>query len=252
MGQGRCSWSLLPEAAGQVHVVGIQICLFQHLSVQCLLADEHEADAKRRAKEKPLQQRLEAERSKLLGISAGQTESELAAETVQLSVMNAGHTLLAHVVPALPSLRLLESSIAREESLSLFEGESREVQFTLVNGGTTAIDSIDVRFEPLTTNGKRVVDDMHGETLQRDVVNAALSYRFENGSDMRIASRQVCTLLIKAIGLSGWVGGDIVIRYGCSDNSGVVSRAEMVAAHYGRATAGPSTSYLGRPCYQVL
>ncbi|KAJ1931577.1 hypothetical protein FBU59_006661, partial [Linderina macrospora] len=227
-GSGQVLLEFTPEAAGEVHAVGIQASLFQHLSVQCLLADEREADAKRRAKEKPLRQRLLAERNKLLGITGTPGDAELAAEAVQLSAMNAGHTLLAHVAPALPSLQLLGSSVAREESLSLLEGESCEVRFTLVNGGSVPIDSVDVRFEPLTLNGKRVVDDAHAETQQGDVVNAALSYRFKNNtsdddkdgsSSICVGSRQVCTLLVKAVGLNGCVGGDVVVRYAGSKNA---------------------------------
>ncbi|KAJ2878725.1 hypothetical protein FB639_003294, partial [Coemansia asiatica] len=124
-----------PHVSGQLKILGLKLTLFQHLMVQCILAEEAEGDATRRLKELPIKQRLEAERNSLLGLDKPLPDSP----AVRLSTMNPGHLLHTEIVPPLPRLTVIESSLAFEESLSVYEGESRIISLTLVNSSETAV-----------------------------------------------------------------------------------------------------------------
>ncbi|KAI8322822.1 hypothetical protein GQ54DRAFT_310547 [Martensiomyces pterosporus] len=212
---GQVLLEMMPSVSGTLRILGIELCLFQHLSVKCLLAEEGEADAKQRLKEQPLRRRLETERRQLLGLDAAGAANE-SAMSVRLSAMNPGHSLITCVAPPLPNLHVVESSIGHEESLSLFEGESQIVSFTLVNSSSSAIaTNLEISFEPLTPAIKSA-DDSRADPKLCDLVNAALSY-LQPAVPVSIGPQESYRLQVKALGMLGVCGCDIVLRYGGAD-----------------------------------
>ncbi|KAI9505999.1 transport protein Trs120 or TRAPPC9 TRAPP II complex subunit-domain-containing protein [Coemansia spiralis] len=211
-GQGQVLLKIIPGIAGLLKVKGVSLSLFQHLSVQCLLAEEKEGDAKQRVRERPLKQRLEAERNSLLGLDKPLPDSP----SVRLSVMNAGHLLSTTVVSPLPKLSVIESSLAREESLSLYEGESRVVKLTLVNGSSVATaERFSITFEPLSDD-KKAGDDSVAGLRMCDLVDAAFSY-MRGSETTSIGPRRTYCLQVRVSGITGLNGGEVVIRYGNSN-----------------------------------
>ncbi|KAJ2719933.1 hypothetical protein GGI07_004921 [Coemansia sp. Benny D115] len=213
----------VPRISGQLKVLGIKLTLFQHLTVMCILAEEGESDAKKRLKERPMRQRLEAERSSLLGLDKPLPDSP----SVRLSAMNSGHSLLTQVVPALPKLSVIETSMAFEDSLSVYEGESRVVTLTLANSSEfAAADRLEVAFEPLPSlEGNKWAEETRGDPRLRDLTNAAFSYMktteggggdSSNMTSVLIKPQATYRLDIRVSGLSGLNGGEVVVRYGNS------------------------------------
>ncbi|KAJ1945877.1 hypothetical protein GGF37_001475 [Kickxella alabastrina] len=205
-----------PRAFGQLKILGIKLSLFQHLAIKCMLAEEDEHKATRRMKERPIWKRLEAERNSLLSLDKPLPDSP----AVRLSVMNSGHLLHTRVVPALPKLAVIESSLAFEDSLSLCEGESRVVTLTLVNGSDmAAVDRLGVAFEPLVSaDGNKWADETRADSQLGDLTNAAFSYlqvpSEDNGNSMCIGPKSIYRLKVRVSGISGLSGGEIVVRYG--------------------------------------
>ncbi|KAJ1662427.1 hypothetical protein IW140_005896 [Coemansia sp. RSA 1813] len=207
--QGQVLLKITPKVAGQLKVKGVRLSLFQHLSVQCILAQEKEGDAKQRMREHPLRQRLEIERNSLLGLGKPLPGSP----SVRLSTMNAGYLLSTTVVPSLPKLSVIESSLAREESLSLYEGESRVIRIVVVNGSSiVAAEPVSVAFEPLSDDRKSA-DDPKADLRMCDLVDSAFSYMYEPGA-LKFDPQQSCCLQVRVAGLAGLKGGEVVMRYG--------------------------------------
>ncbi|KAJ2537563.1 hypothetical protein EV175_006683, partial [Coemansia sp. RSA 1933] len=209
--QGQVLLKITPKLSGQLMVKGMCLSLFQHLSVQCILAQEQEGDAKQRIRERPLKQRLEIERNSLLGLDKPLPGSPSA----RLSTMNAGYLLSTTVVPPLPRLSVIESSLAREESLSLYEGESRVIKLVVANGsGVVAAEQISVAFEPLYDERKSA-DDPKADLRMCDLVDSAFSYLHE--SDVfDIGPQSSYCLQVRVAGLAGLKGCEVVVRYGNS------------------------------------
>ncbi|KAJ2792686.1 hypothetical protein GGI18_000191 [Coemansia linderi] len=198
-GQGQVLLEMAPAVAGKLQIAGIKATVFQHLSIVCLLSEENEAEASLRLKERPLQQRLEAERNSLLGVDRPQPNES----TVRLTQLNAGCSLNTSVVPALPSLSVVGCSPVYEDRLDLFEGESRVVSLTIVNGSRFAVaDRIDVAFEPLAADR---------EARAGDLTNAAFSYL--GGSAVVAPGGEMC-LRVRVAGIGGLSGGEVIVRYG--------------------------------------
>ncbi|KAJ2700637.1 hypothetical protein FB645_004936 [Coemansia sp. IMI 203386] len=221
-----------PRVSGQLRVFGLKLTLFQHLVVQCLLAEEAEGDATRRLKELPIKQRLEAERNNLLGLDKPLPDSP----AVRLSTMNTGHSLHTHIVPSLPRLTIIESSLAFEESLSVYEGESRVISLTLVNSSeSAAVDLLEVAFEPLTSSdGSKRSDELRSDAPTRDLISAAFTYirpapSTANDSGAIVEPCGKLCLKIRVSGLSGLSGGEIVVRY----------RSNAVASSWSRELRWP-------------
>ncbi|KAJ2157076.1 hypothetical protein GGF46_004754 [Coemansia sp. RSA 552] len=189
-------------ARGQLQIIGLRMRLFQQLQVDCVLAVDDigngNTDALRRAQRlRDHEQRLDAERCELLGIEPSSADAH------HLSPMNPHHALVVEVVPPLPLLRLASSSsIAREQSLSLYEGESRIVCLELASEHGD-VGRIDVAFEPLPTG------EAGGDRVRAaDLVDAAFSYQLH----MEPASRRV-QLRVRVSGLPGLHGAEVVVRY---------------------------------------
>ncbi|KAJ2656358.1 hypothetical protein IWW48_005080 [Coemansia sp. RSA 1200] len=209
--QGQVLLKITPKAPGQLKVKGIRLYLFRHLFVECMLAEEQEIDAKQRIRELPLKQRLETERNSLLGLDKPLPGSP----SVQLSTMNRGYLLSTTVVPPLPRLSVIESSLSREESLSLYEGESRVLTLTLVNGSSlVAAERLLVAFEPLTDD-KKPGDDQKTDFHMCDLVDSAFTYMHESDT-LNVDPQQTYCLKVRIAGLSGLKGGEIIVRYGSS------------------------------------
>ncbi|KAJ1844773.1 hypothetical protein LPJ57_009414, partial [Coemansia sp. RSA 486] len=221
-----------PRVSGQLRVFGLKLTLFQHLVVQCMLAEEAEGDATRRLKELPIKQRLEAERNNLLGLDKPLPDSP----AVRLSTMNTGHSLHTQIVPSLPRLTIIESSLAFEESLSVYEGESRVISLTLVNSSeSAAVDLLEVAFEPLaSSDGSKRSDELRSDAPTRDLISAAFTYirptpstASDSGAIVEPCGK-LC-LNIRVSGLSGLSGGEIVVRY----------RSNAVASSWSRELRWP-------------
>ncbi|KAJ1816665.1 hypothetical protein LPJ56_004241, partial [Coemansia sp. RSA 2599] len=205
-----------PRVSGQLRILGLKLTLFQHLVVQCILAEEAEGDATKRLKELPIKQRLEAERNSLLGLDKPLPDSP----AVRLSTMNPGYLLRTQTVPPLPRLTVIESSLACEESLSVYEGESRVISLTLVNSSeTAAVGLLEVAFEPLAAaDGSKRSDELRSDAHMRDLVAAAFSYMkpssdADGPNNVIVGPCGKLCLNIRVAGLSGLSGGEIVIRY---------------------------------------
>ncbi|KAJ1998038.1 hypothetical protein H4R26_005608, partial [Coemansia thaxteri] len=93
-----------PGVPGRLRVAGVKATLFQHLLVTCLLGEESEVDASQRLKERPLQQRLDAERNSMLDLDKKHTNDT---KSARLTAMNSGYSLSTSVVPSLPKLSVL-------------------------------------------------------------------------------------------------------------------------------------------------
>ncbi|KAJ2760954.1 hypothetical protein H4S06_001462 [Coemansia sp. BCRC 34490] len=209
--QGQVLLKITPKASGQLKVKGIRLYLFRHLFVECMLAEEQEIDAKQRIREIPLKQRLETERNSLLGLGKPLPGSP----SVQLSTMNRGYLLSTTVVPPLPRLSVIESSLSREESLSLYEGESRVLTLTIVNGSSlVAAEKLLVAFEPLTDD-RKPGDDQKTDFHMCDLVDSAFTYMHESDT-LNVDPQQTYCLKVRIAGLSGLKGGEIIVRYGSS------------------------------------
>ncbi|KAJ1735957.1 hypothetical protein LPJ61_000263 [Coemansia biformis] len=207
-GQGQLLLEAVPRAAGRLRVAGIRLRLLHDLSIQCLLADEDTLSAAKQVKERPLRQRLDAERAALLsGPGAGQ--HALPAPAAKLSALSAGYALVATVAPALPRLTLTGSSLASEESLGLYEGESRVVTLALANRSTSiGVDWMEVQFEQLAGSS----DGQRG-----GLVDAAFSYRC---SGTKVEPMATLALQVRVDGLPGLTGATVVVRYGSSVAAG--------------------------------
>ncbi|KAJ1957807.1 hypothetical protein GGI12_004918 [Dipsacomyces acuminosporus] len=133
---------------------------------------------------------------------------------VRLSTINPGYSLLASVAPPLPILHVVESSIGYEQVLSLIEGESQVVSFTLVNSSAgTAATNFEVSFEPSIQAGARASDDARADPKSSDLANAALRYqRLDESAE--IGPQESCSLQVKALGIPGFSGCEVVLRYG--------------------------------------
>ncbi|KAJ2613025.1 hypothetical protein H4S08_002421 [Coemansia sp. RSA 1365] len=253
-GLSRVLLGLVPQEDGQLRVLGLRMCLFQHLAVRCVLPDEDVQDARRRLKERPLLQRLDAERSSLLGHADKHIESP----GVHLSAMNAGHSLVATVSPQMPRLSVAKSSLAYEESLSLYEGESRVVCLTLVNSSdSVGVDRMEISFEPLAGEERKSSEGSRADAQLRDLVDAAFGYK---SSESYVMTPQGSyDMHIRVDGLSGLCGGDVVVRYGCDSSAGSswsrvlrwpvrvsVARLLVPSSDHG---AGSTTAYLDLPPY---
>ncbi|KAJ2729475.1 hypothetical protein IW152_005615 [Coemansia sp. BCRC 34962] len=202
-GQGQVLLEMTPGAAGKLQIAGIKATVFQHLSVVCLLSEENEAEASLRLKERPLQQRLEAERNSLLGVDRPLPRESM----VRLTHLNAGCSLNTSVVPALPSLSVVGCSPVYEDKLDLFEGESRVVSLTIVNSSQyVAADRLDIAFEPLVVDREARADSRAG-----DLTNAAFSYL---GGSLVIGPGGETRLRVRIAGICGLNGGEVVVRYG--------------------------------------
>ncbi|KAJ2883031.1 hypothetical protein H4R27_003048 [Coemansia aciculifera] len=207
-GQGQVLLEMTPAVAGKLQIAGIRATVFQHLSVVCLLSEENEAEASLRLKERPLQQRLEAERNGLLGLD----RPLLSDSSVRLTHMNAGCSLNTSVVPALPNLSVVGCSPVFEEKLDLFEGESRVVSLTIVNSSDhAAADQLDIAFEPLVAAGSAGKVDR--ESRLCDLTNAAFSY-LNGSSPLKIEPGEEICLRVRVAGICGLGGGELVVRYG--------------------------------------
>ncbi|KAJ2640570.1 hypothetical protein GGF44_002523, partial [Coemansia sp. RSA 1694] len=209
-GQGQVLLDVTPCVAGKLHIAGIKATVLQHLSVVCLLSEENEAEASQRLRERPLQQRLEAERSSLLGLCPLPNASSL-----RLTAMNAGCSLSTSVVPALPNLSVVRFGPVYEDKLDLFEGEDRVVSLTIVNSSShAAADRLDVLFEPLVANAGKANRELRADSRLCDLTNAAFSYLGNSALPLRIEPRGEICLQVRVAGLSGLNGGEVVVRYG--------------------------------------
>ncbi|KAJ2039990.1 hypothetical protein H4S04_007995 [Coemansia sp. S16] len=207
-GQGQVLLEMTPGAAGKLQIAGIKATVFQHLSVVCLLSEESEAEASLRVKERPLQQRLEAERNSLLGVDRPLPSDS----SVRLTHMNAGCSLNTSVVPALPNLSVVGCSPVYEEKLDLFEGESRVVSLTIVNSSShAAADQLDIAFEPLAVAGSAGKVDR--ESRLCDLTSAAFSY-LSGSSPLKIEAGEEICLRVRVAGICGLTGGELVVHYG--------------------------------------
>ncbi|KAJ2827661.1 hypothetical protein IWW50_001781, partial [Coemansia erecta] len=139
--EGRVLLPLTPRGAAEsLSVRGIRARVFQHVPIACELRAEDAADAARRVRARPLQQRLVAERRKLAGHVAAESEQAL-------SPLDAGCVLGVGVAPALPRLAVAAAKLQGggplslcegSGPLSLYEGESRVVELALANTGAAA------------------------------------------------------------------------------------------------------------------
>ncbi|KAJ2824823.1 hypothetical protein GGI24_003315, partial [Coemansia furcata] len=211
-GQGQVLLEMTPGAAGKLQIAGIKATVFQHLSIVCLLSEENEVEAGLRLKERPLQQRLEAERSSLLGFD----RPLLNGSSVRLTHMNARCALNTSVVPALPNLSVVSRSPVYEEKLDLFEGESRVVALTIVNSSNhAAADQLHIAFEPLVAAGSSSKGDRESRADSRlcDLTDAAFSY-LSSSSPLKIEPGEEICLQVRVAGVFGLGGGELVVRYG--------------------------------------
>lgn len=221
-GSGQVLLKLTPKIPGKLLIAGIRMSLFQHLTVDCLSAEETDADISRRLKERPLRQRLEKERKELLNRN-GSTKSS--PTTINLSRMSPGYALCTTVISAMPSLSVIGADMLDDSSLTLLEGESRIVKFTLVNSSKSVVaDDIKITFEPLIGVDKQHnadSDSRFSGSKLRDLASAAFSYRQESkDSVMAIKPQDTCCLQIRVDGIAGLNGGEIVVRYGSSETEG--------------------------------
>ncbi|KAJ2084266.1 hypothetical protein H4R24_000208 [Coemansia sp. RSA 988] len=245
---------LIPEEDGQLRVSGLRMCLFQHLAVRCVLPDEDAHDARRRLKERPLLQRLDIERNNLIG----HTDRHAELPDMHLSTMNAGHLLVATVAPHMPRLSVAECSLAHEESLSLYEGESRTVCLTLVNSSDcVGVDRMEISFEPLAVEERQSGEGSRVDAQIRDLVDAAFAYK--SSESYNVPPHGSYDLHIRIGGLSGLRGGNVVVRYGCDSSAGTdwsrvlkwpvrVSVAHLLVSPSDHG-AGSTTTYLDLPPY---
>ncbi|KAJ1990129.1 hypothetical protein GGI04_006016, partial [Coemansia thaxteri] len=182
----------------------------------CLLGEESEVDASQRLKERPLQQRLDAERNSMLDLDKKHTNDT---KSARLTAMNSGYSLSTSVVPSLPKLSVLKCSPANGESLSLLEGEFQVVALTIVNSSEyTSVDRFEVVFEPLASAGK-VDKESRADSQLCDLTSAAFSY-LSTPTPPRIEPGGEQCLKIRVAGICDLCGGEVVVRYGNTRVSG--------------------------------
>ncbi|KAJ2742844.1 hypothetical protein GGI20_004189 [Coemansia sp. BCRC 34301] len=208
--QGQILLDMTPGVAGQLLIAGIKATVLQHLSVVCLLSEENEAEAGQRLRERPLQQRLEAERSTLLGLCPLPSDS-----SVRLTTINAGCSLSTSVAPALPNLSVVCCCPVYEDKLDLYEGEYRFVSLTIVNSSRmAAADKLEVSFEPLGANAGKPNRELRTDLRLCDLTNAAFSYLDDSALPLRVEPGGEICLQVRVAGLCGLSGGEVVVRYG--------------------------------------
>ncbi|KAJ2501498.1 hypothetical protein GGH96_001917 [Coemansia sp. RSA 1972] len=200
--EGRVLLPLTPHAqTDSLNIRGIRAVVFQHVPVVCELHEESAEELAKRARMRPLRQRLAREQRKLSGQGSGDSDQVL-------SPLDANCVLSVGVSPPMPLLSVVAASLCNsplnvhsESPLSLYEGESQVIELVLANSGADA-DWLRVEFEPVGT--------------QRDVVDAALEYQLD-AQCVKAQGTQV--LRVRVAGLPGLVGACVTVHYGTTQAS---------------------------------
>ncbi|KAJ3122079.1 hypothetical protein HK098_003143 [Nowakowskiella sp. JEL0407] len=151
-------------------------------------------------------------------------------------------TVPVQVIPPLPTLQMVDSSLGSDQALMLFEGEKTYVEMTLEN-----IDKVPVNYLTITFADKSsTTDETNPETefledsYERDVHERSIRafWISQNGEENLIGSsktvtinlekeggklqcREKKTIVVGVFGKKGCIGGDITISYASVESLGL-------------------------------